>query len=96
MKAYGVRRKDFGCCPGHDKFPKETYKNRKSIRAQTRDTRIAHKAARARSKIELRKLLDEEEKSMEETILEAVLKGLQRQAEKLKEERLQKEGKDFL
>jgi hypothetical protein len=29
MKAYGVRRKDQGCCPGHDKYPDELYKNQR-------------------------------------------------------------------
>ena len=26
MRAYGVKPKDHGCCPGHDKFPTETYR----------------------------------------------------------------------
>ncbi len=26
MKAYGVKRQDQGCCPGHDKYPKDRYK----------------------------------------------------------------------
>jgi hypothetical protein len=25
MKAYGKKRKDGGCCPGHDKYPTERY-----------------------------------------------------------------------
>ena len=25
MRAYGVKRKDAGCCPGHDKYPKDRY-----------------------------------------------------------------------
>ena len=25
MKAYGVKRKDQGCCPGHDKYPSQRY-----------------------------------------------------------------------
>lgn len=53
MKAYGVTKHDRGCCPGHDRFPKETYRNRRSKKAQTRDTQIAHQVARARAKREL-------------------------------------------
>ena len=41
MKAYGRNRKDFGCCPGHDKFPTD---NRRSKHAQTLDTKIMHRA----------------------------------------------------
>lgn len=55
MKPYGVDRKDAGCCPGHDKYPRETYSNRKSQKAQTRDTRQAHQRERARVKQQLRK-----------------------------------------
>ena len=25
MKAYGTKRKDRGCCPGHDKYPPDRY-----------------------------------------------------------------------
>ena len=25
MKAYGVKRQDYGCCPGHDKYPSDRY-----------------------------------------------------------------------
>lgn len=34
MKPYGVQKKDQGCCPGHDKYPSESYKitNRRSFR----------------------------------------------------------------
>ena len=53
MKPYGSRRGDCGCCPGHDKYPSETYNNRRSKRAQTRDTKSQHQAARARLKRDL-------------------------------------------
>ena len=49
MKAYGVDRRDRGCCPGHDKFPCDTYRNRRSKKARAVANRIAHKRARARS-----------------------------------------------
>jgi hypothetical protein len=52
VKPYGVTKHDRGCCPGHDRFPKETYRNRRSKKAQTRDTQIAHQVARARAKRE--------------------------------------------
>ncbi|MBF0097167.1 MAG: hypothetical protein HQM04_10650 [Magnetococcales bacterium] len=50
MKAYGVKRKDCGCCPGHDKFSRDTYNSRRSKKAQTKATKIAHGIARARIK----------------------------------------------
>lgn len=25
MKAYGKKREDGGCCPGHDKYPRDRY-----------------------------------------------------------------------
>lgn len=53
MKPYGVDRKDAGCCPGHDKFPAETYSTSRSKHAQTRDTKIAHQRARARIRQEI-------------------------------------------
>lgn len=48
MKPYGIHPHDCGCCPGHDKFPSETYRNRRSKKAHTRDTKIAHRAERRR------------------------------------------------
>lgn len=53
MKPYGVKRQDRGCCPGHDKFPPDTYRNRKSKKARARDKRIAHGIARARAREDL-------------------------------------------
>jgi hypothetical protein len=49
MKPYGIDGKDRGCCPGHDKFPKQKYSSRRSQRAHAKANRIAHKRARARS-----------------------------------------------
>lgn len=54
MKAYGVDRKDRGCCPGHDKFPNECYGSARSRRARAKANRIAHKRARARGAEALR------------------------------------------
>jgi hypothetical protein len=53
MKAYGVNpRFDRGCCPGHDTFPRDSYKNSRSKRAHRRDTKIAHRRARRVAKKE--------------------------------------------
>ena len=47
MKPYGVNRRwDEPCCPGHSKYPKDSYNNNRSKRAQTRDTKIAHRRER--------------------------------------------------
>ncbi len=54
MRAYGKGRCDSGCCPGHDRFPRQTYRNRRSKAAQTRDTKIMHRMERRRSRMTLR------------------------------------------
>jgi hypothetical protein len=46
MRAYGVRRADRGCCPGHDKFPRDRYKSNRSLRAHRRARVYAHGRAR--------------------------------------------------
>lgn len=52
MRPYGVNpRWDQDCCPGHSRFPCETYANNRSKRAQTRDTKIAHRRERRRKKV---------------------------------------------
>ena len=50
MKAYGRRKADCWCCPGHDKFPSESYNNNRSKRAHTRDSKIMHRAERRRQR----------------------------------------------
>lgn len=50
MKPYGVNRRDRGCCPGHDKFPPDTYNSRRSKHARQKAKRCAHKRARARQR----------------------------------------------
>ena len=54
MKAYGVKKQDFGCCPGHDKFSDHTYNNRRSKNAKQRDTKYAHGRERSKVKQELK------------------------------------------
>ncbi len=58
MKPYGRLKRDCQCCPGHDKFPSETYRNRLSRKAHSRDTRLLHKVARARWKDHFNKNID--------------------------------------
>lgn len=48
MKPYGVKRKDAGCCPGHDKFPSESYSMTKR---KSRKARLRPAKKRARHKI---------------------------------------------
>ncbi len=36
-----------GCCPGHDEFPNDSYRNRRSKKARARDIKREHKAARS-------------------------------------------------
>jgi hypothetical protein len=51
MRKQGIKRKDYGCCPGHDKFPREAYGSRPSQKAKRRTDRLANKRARAWSKV---------------------------------------------
>jgi hypothetical protein len=51
MKPYGIKRKDAGCCPGHDKYPREAYGSRLSQKKRRRTTQLAHRKARADNKI---------------------------------------------
>tara|TARA_Y100000310_G_scaffold345523_1_gene465963 strand:+ start:1551 stop:1727 length:177 start_codon:yes stop_codon:yes gene_type:complete len=50
MKAYGKKRKDGGCCPGHDKYPSERYScttaSSRRVRDQRRKTSARQQAAR--------------------------------------------------
>jgi hypothetical protein len=59
MKALGIRRKDWGCCPGHDKFSAETYNTNTSQKAHSRDTKFAHRRARLEEKRNLNNEVNE-------------------------------------
>lgn len=50
MKAYGVKRKDQGCCPGHDKYPCETYKmtSRKARKKRLKPAKAKERRANKR------------------------------------------------
>ncbi len=54
MRAYGVDRKDRGCCPGHDKFPADKYASGRSRKARSKANRTAHKRARARDREQIK------------------------------------------
>lgn len=47
------RRGDCWCCPGHDKFPDETYSSNRSKKARARDKKIEHRVARKQVRREL-------------------------------------------
>ena len=49
-----------GCCPGHDTFPDDTYKNHRSIHARSRDKKLEHQVARSILKCELSKETENE------------------------------------
>lgn len=57
MKPYGVDRRDQGCCPGHDKFPADSYNNRRSKKAKAETDRLAHRRARHRAKAEIHRIV---------------------------------------
>ena len=52
MKAYGVKRKDAGCCPGHDKYPATRYRITTTTAHRAR-VRHAKKSARAAARRDL-------------------------------------------
>ncbi len=58
MKAYGVKTKDAGCCPGHDKYPRDAYRctGRAARRARLRP---AKRRARADGRREIRAVAGE-------------------------------------
>lgn len=57
MKAMGIRKKDWGCCPGHDKFSDQKYNTASSQRAHTRDTKKAHRRDRLESKRQINNII---------------------------------------
>ena len=57
MKAYGVKRQDRGCCPGHDKYPKDRYTNRRSKQTK-RDQQSRKTRARMWAKKEIKNTID--------------------------------------
>lgn len=55
----GKQLLDSWCCPGHDTWPCETYKNRRSKRARARDKRNEHQLARTIANRNILKQLEE-------------------------------------
>lgn len=54
MRPYGMGAGDFPtCCPGHDKFSSECYRNRRSIKKHTEMTKVLHRRGRRRDKAKL-------------------------------------------
>lgn len=51
MKPYGVDRGDAGCCPGCDKFPRDSYNSNRSKRARAKSKKNSHGRARARGRV---------------------------------------------
>lgn len=58
-----LRRGDSGCCPGHDKFPNDTYSSRRSHQARARDIKSEHQLVRQIHK----RALDRELRELDET-----------------------------
>lgn len=59
MKPEGIKRKDQGCCPEHDKFPSEAYNNRSSQKVKRRTDMIAHRRARAWTRADISEELND-------------------------------------
>lgn len=63
MKPYGVDREDRGCCPGHDKYPPDSYDSSISKKARAKSIKNSHSRARARAKLEVIKEIQEVEEN---------------------------------
>jgi len=46
------------CCPGHDKFPSETYRNRRSKKARAEGKKIEHRVVRRITRQKINKDLE--------------------------------------
>lgn len=53
MRKKSIKRHDFGCCLGHDKFPDHTYNTCASKKAKRRTDQLANMRARRWAKWEL-------------------------------------------
>jgi hypothetical protein len=51
-----AKRNVCGCCPGHDDYPNETYRNRRSKKARARDKKLEHQHIRSINKRYVRNL----------------------------------------
>jgi hypothetical protein len=50
-----IRRGDCGCCPGHDTFPNDSYKSRRSKKARSNGIKVEHRFVRRYLKQKLKK-----------------------------------------
>ena len=57
LQHVGGKAKGCWCCPGHDVFPCDTYKNNRSKRARSRDKKVEHQYVRSILKRKLMKQL---------------------------------------
>lgn len=62
MKREILKLKKFSssCCPNHDDFPNETYKNNRSKRARSRDKKKEHQYVRTLKNREVKEIINEE------------------------------------
>ena len=65
LELFGKNHAVRGCCPGHDLFPRETYNNKRSVKAHRRDTKLAHRQARHAYRREVRIIQKEIERGIE-------------------------------
>lgn len=63
-----------GCCPGHDKWPAETYRSRRSKKARSRDKKKEHQLVRQLVKKELKEMTDSELLKEADSIMDEVWK----------------------
>lgn len=56
MKAYGVKKGDAGCCPGHDKYPSDRYLCT-STEARRKRQKSRKTSARQNARMEIRNSL---------------------------------------
>ena len=61
MKPYGIRPRDYGCCPGHDKFTRVRNPTHASAVAFRANNKVLHRNGRARDKAEVARLVREVE-----------------------------------
>lgn len=53
------KRNVSGCCPGHDDWPEETYRGKRSKKARSRDKQKEHKYVRILNRREVEGLTEE-------------------------------------
>lgn len=64
-----------GCCPGHDMYPNDTYRNNRSKKARAKGKTVEHKRVRTGVKKEVEKALEEEKQIQNDLWVEDVMRG---------------------